>query len=166
MSSFYGVYLVTALHGANTSAAAAAGRCLTGTQAQGSVLVGKPWHVTFHMLGFCALHTEPSTLYTHRRPNVNLISGENGSGKSAILQGLQCCLGVKAQETGRCASHSPTSPREGQPQPHLIFRRAASVSPHPQKSSLWGSQPSPLPPRFCVLLLQLWVLKRRAGERG
>jgi hypothetical protein len=35
------------------------------------------------------------------RPHVNFISGSNGSGKSASLQALQCCLGVKARDTGR-----------------------------------------------------------------
>ncbi|KAL0037264.1 hypothetical protein WJX79_009148 [Trebouxia sp. C0005] len=34
-------------------------------------------------------------------PHVNFISGSNGSGKSASLQALQCCLGVKARDTGR-----------------------------------------------------------------
>jgi len=34
-------------------------------------------------------------------PNVNFISGHNGSGKSASLQALQCCLGVQARKTGR-----------------------------------------------------------------
>ncbi len=36
--------------------------------------------------------------------NVNLITGDNGSGKSAFLQALQCCLGARAIETGRCAA--------------------------------------------------------------
>ncbi len=35
------------------------------------------------------------------RPHVTLISGQNGSGKSAVLQGLQTCLGLAARETGR-----------------------------------------------------------------
>eukprot|EP00775_Hariotina_reticulata_P003759 gene3759-4018_t len=34
-------------------------------------------------------------------PHVNVISGSNGSGKSAALQAMQCCLGVKARNTGR-----------------------------------------------------------------
>lgn len=37
------------------------------------------------------------------RPHVNFISGSNGSGKSASLQALQCCLGVKARATGRAS---------------------------------------------------------------
>ena len=37
-------------------------------------------------------------------PNVNFISGHNGSGKSAVLQALQCCLGVQARKTGRGTS--------------------------------------------------------------
>ena len=39
-------------------------------------------------------------------PHVNAISGTNGSGKSATLQALQLCLGVRAKDTGRSASHS------------------------------------------------------------
>jgi hypothetical protein len=34
-------------------------------------------------------------------PNVNFINGENGSGKSAILAGIQICLGASARRTGR-----------------------------------------------------------------
>ncbi|EFN53934.1 hypothetical protein CHLNCDRAFT_58396 [Chlorella variabilis] len=34
-------------------------------------------------------------------PNVNLLTGANGSGKSAVLQALQCCLGARASDTGR-----------------------------------------------------------------
>eukprot|EP00878_Enallax_costatus_P016132 GHUV01016921.1.p1 GENE.GHUV01016921.1~~GHUV01016921.1.p1 ORF type:complete len:414 (+),score=157.49 GHUV01016921.1:157-1398(+) len=33
--------------------------------------------------------------------HVNVISGSNGSGKSAVLQAIQSCLGVKAKDTGR-----------------------------------------------------------------
>lgn len=33
--------------------------------------------------------------------HVNVISGTNGSGKSAVLQAIQNCLGVKARDTGR-----------------------------------------------------------------
>lgn len=50
--------------------------------------------------------SQPSTCL--RRPpavprlqHVTFISGTNGSGKSAVLQALQCCLGVKASSTGR-----------------------------------------------------------------
>jgi len=35
------------------------------------------------------------------RTHVNVVSGSNGSGKSAVLQAMQCCLGVKARNTGR-----------------------------------------------------------------
>jgi hypothetical protein len=35
---------------------------------------------------------------------VTLVSGSNGSGKSAIMQGLQACLGVTARNTGRASS--------------------------------------------------------------
>ncbi|KAI3431453.1 hypothetical protein D9Q98_004505 [Chlorella vulgaris] len=34
-------------------------------------------------------------------PNINLLAGINGSGKSAVLQALQCGLGARAAETGR-----------------------------------------------------------------
>ncbi|KAL6784026.1 SMC6A [Auxenochlorella protothecoides x Auxenochlorella symbiontica] len=37
-------------------------------------------------------------------PNVTFISGSNGSGKSAALTALQCCLGVRARDTGRFKS--------------------------------------------------------------
>jgi chromosome segregation ATPase len=33
--------------------------------------------------------------------HVNVISGRNGSGKSAVLQAMQAALGSKAKETGR-----------------------------------------------------------------
>lgn len=39
-------------------------------------------------------------------PHITFISGANGSGKSAALTALQCCLGVQAKGTGRCA-HAP-----------------------------------------------------------
>jgi chromosome segregation ATPase len=42
----------------------------------------------------------------HFGPNVNFISGHNGSGKSAVLQALQCCLGVQARKTGRGTSQA------------------------------------------------------------
>jgi chromosome segregation ATPase len=35
---------------------------------------------------------------------VTFVSGTNGSGKSAVLQALQCCLGVRAATTGRAKS--------------------------------------------------------------
>lgn len=38
------------------------------------------------------------------RPHLNFVSGANGSGKSASLQALQCCLGVQARKTGRAAN--------------------------------------------------------------
>lgn len=37
-------------------------------------------------------------------PHLNFVSGANGSGKSASLQALQCCLGVQARKTGRAAN--------------------------------------------------------------
>ena len=33
--------------------------------------------------------------------NMNVITGENGSGKSAILTAIQICLGVKSSSTHR-----------------------------------------------------------------
>ena len=35
------------------------------------------------------------------RTHVTLVSGTNGSGKSAVMQALQVCLGVSARSTGR-----------------------------------------------------------------
>lgn len=46
------------------------------------------------------------------RPHINFISGENGSGKSAVLQALQQALGVSARKTGR-ASKQANFIREG-----------------------------------------------------
>lgn len=37
-------------------------------------------------------------------PHITFISGSNGSGKSATLQAIQACLGVKASKTGRATS--------------------------------------------------------------
>ena len=37
-------------------------------------------------------------------PHVTLVSGTNGSGKSAVMQGLQASLGVSARNTGRATS--------------------------------------------------------------
>ncbi|KAI7843604.1 hypothetical protein COHA_002846 [Chlorella ohadii] len=37
-------------------------------------------------------------------PRVSVVVGQNGSGKSALLQALQCCLGVRAAATGRYGS--------------------------------------------------------------
>jgi chromosome segregation ATPase len=36
-----------------------------------------------------------------RSEHVTFVSGQNGSGKSALLQGLQACLGASARDTGR-----------------------------------------------------------------
>eukprot|EP00775_Hariotina_reticulata_P005405 gene5405-5638_t len=40
-------------------------------------------------------------------PHVNVISGKNGSGKSATLLAMQCCLGARAHATGRGESIKP-----------------------------------------------------------
>jgi predicted ATPase len=39
--------------------------------------------------------------YLEFGPHCTFINGTNGSGKSAILQGLQFCLGMQAAQTGR-----------------------------------------------------------------
>ncbi len=39
-------------------------------------------------------------------PHVTFINGTNGSGKSAILQGMQFCLGMQAAKTGRAGWHT------------------------------------------------------------
>lgn len=40
-------------------------------------------------------------MHSANSTHVNVISGSNGSGKSAVLQAIQNCLGVKAKDTGR-----------------------------------------------------------------
>jgi predicted GTPase len=47
-----------------------------------------------------------SNMRVNFHPHVNFISGRNGSGKSAILQALQFCLGVRAKATGRSAGNA------------------------------------------------------------
>lgn len=42
-------------------------------------------------------------------PHVTFINGTNGSGKSAVLQGLQFCLGMQAGKTGRGSAFGPES---------------------------------------------------------
>jgi chromosome segregation ATPase len=43
---------------------------------------------------------------------VTLVSGQNGSGKSAVIQALQVCLGASARETSRARSF-PAFVKEG-----------------------------------------------------
>ncbi len=59
----------------------------------------QPKHINKHMGSNSLL-----ALSMHHRTHVNFVSGTNGSGKSAVLQGLQCCLGATAKSTGRAAS--------------------------------------------------------------
>ena len=46
------------------------------------------------------LHAPPRPPHP-RSTHVNIISGSNGSGKSAGLQAMQAALGAKAKDTGR-----------------------------------------------------------------
>ena len=39
-----------------------------------------------------------------RRRHVTIVHGQNGTGKSAIMQALQVCLGASARDTGAAAS--------------------------------------------------------------
>lgn len=57
-----------------------------------------------------------------------LICGANGSGKSAVLQAIQLCLGARARDTGRSASAKTMirGYREGAPCP--VSSAAASVT--------------------------------------
>jgi chromosome segregation ATPase len=41
-----------------------------------------------------------------RSTHVNVVSGSNGSGKSAVLQAMQCALGAQARKTGRADKNS------------------------------------------------------------
>lgn len=43
-------------------------------------------------------------------PHVTFVNGTNGSGKSAVLQGLQFCLGMQAAKTGRARAISNPAP--------------------------------------------------------
>ena len=43
-------------------------------------------------------------------PHVTFVNGTNGSGKSAVLQGLQFCLGMQAAKTGRARAISFPAP--------------------------------------------------------
>ena len=38
------------------------------------------------------------------RPRMNFFCGENGSGKTAVLHGLQICLGVSVKQSGRAST--------------------------------------------------------------
>ncbi|GFR43935.1 hypothetical protein Agub_g5073 [Astrephomene gubernaculifera] len=60
--------------------------------------IGSAGHIArIHLENFmCHKHFELD-LGTH----VTLVSGQNGSGKSAVMQALQVCLGVTARSTGR-----------------------------------------------------------------
>lgn len=51
-------------------------------------------------------------------PHVTFINGTNGSGKSAILQGLQFCLGMQAAKTGRAGGFELTSDPVRSPSVH------------------------------------------------
>ncbi|CAD7702279.1 unnamed protein product, partial [Ostreobium quekettii] len=57
----------------------------------------------------------------HFGPNVNFVSGQNGSGKSAILQAVQVCLGVKARGTGRGTNVSQYI-KKGAPSANVLVR--------------------------------------------
>lgn len=55
---------------------------------------------------FCMADRTASCCLLWRSPNVNFISGTNGSGKSALLNAIQLCLGARATDTGRNAKIS------------------------------------------------------------
>jgi hypothetical protein len=67
----------------------------------GARVVGLPGHLRrVELVDFmCHRH-----LALDFAPHVTLISGANGSGKSATLQALQCALGARATRTGRATS--------------------------------------------------------------
>lgn len=67
----------------------------------GARVVGLPGHLRrVELVDFmCHRH-----LALDFAPHVTLISGANGSGKSATLQALQCALGARAARTGRAAA--------------------------------------------------------------
>lgn len=62
----------------------------------------------------CAMHKRPSMLQqsklascSHTIDHQSLVAtGTNGSGKSAVLQAVQFCLGVSAAKTGRAGANA------------------------------------------------------------
>lgn len=67
----------------------------------GTRTVGLPGHLkTIEVIDFMCHHH----MQMEFSPHVTFVSGSNGSGKSATLQALQCCLGVQARKTGRATS--------------------------------------------------------------
>ncbi len=61
-------------------------------------------YISIHAAGKVPSPSPPPCPPIPCRPHVTLISGTNGSGKSAVLQALQVCLGASARSTGRSAS--------------------------------------------------------------
>ena len=93
-----------------------------------------------------------------RRLHVNVISGQNGSGKSAVMQALQCCFGATAKSTGRAAAlHSfvKTGAHEAVVQVRAPPPRAVCCVPAPPATTVlasmclrcnsWGNIPYPIP---------------------
>ncbi len=69
--------------------------------------------------------------------NVNFISGQNGSGKSAIAAAIQLCLGANTRCTGRGTTLSSLI-REGSDGPAIIRVKLSNVGPDAFKSDLYG----------------------------
>ena len=67
----------------------------------GTRIKGLPGHVKKIELVDFMCHEHMTMEFS---PHVTFISGKNGSGKSASLQALQCCLGVNATKHGKNAS--------------------------------------------------------------
>ena len=69
--------------------------------------------------------------------NVNFISGQNGSGKSAIAAAIQLCLGANTRCTGRGTTLSSLI-REGSDGPAIIRVKLSNVGPDAFKWDLYG----------------------------
>jgi hypothetical protein len=96
-------------------------------------------HLQAHM--FCDAHVLRGQCI--RRPHLNFISGENGSGKSATLQCLQVCLGARARDTGRSSSAK-----------ELVNYAASSAT---ARVTLWNTV---RPPPRCALVLRKRTVHR------
>lgn len=79
-------------------------------------------------------------------PHVNVISGSNGSGKSAALQAMQCCLGVKARNTGR-GENIKQFIKSGE---HETTVRVCGCLHRPQMGNKRAQQPASVPTTLMV----------------
>jgi len=95
-------------------------------------------------------------------PSVTFLSGHNGSGKSATLQALQSCLGVKARQTGRGTSLA-NFVRRGCPSARVVVT-LANEGEDAYKPEVYGSSIS-VEKRINKDGAGAFVLKNEAGKK-